>query len=180
MCVCVCVVLAEHTNHQGVFFIILKRKKKRSIGALCAYFIIFTLFILLFFLVAALFFFFSLSLCVCVCTDVCLYSQVLLTSPFLIDVIEHPQGGERLTWTVWEASVSISGIISPSTLTKLCRLCDFQKRKKNKKNPHTPTCVRKPEPIGACCYPPPLSPLSSFEGWWFFLGFISVLFLGLH
>lgn len=92
--VCVCVMLAEHTGFR-CFLHYLKKEKKRSIGAMCDYFTIFTLFffILLFFLVAALFF---LSHPLRVCTYICLYSQVLLTLPFLIDVIEHPQGGREV------------------------------------------------------------------------------------
>lgn len=114
--VCVCVMLAEHTGFRCFLHYLKKEKKKIYRCYVWLFYNLYSFFfILLFFLVAALFF---LSHPLRVCTYICLYSQVLLTLPFLIDVIEHPQGG-REVWTVWEASVSISGIISPSTLTKL-------------------------------------------------------------
>lgn len=151
MCVFVCTLCWQHTlflSKPSSRF--LRYLSKKDLWVLCLF--------LLFFLKAALFLRVHAAR-----VDACLHSQVALSLPFLIDVIEHLQGGEKLIWTA-------SGIITPSTLN--CFLYGFQKRMKP-----TPTdCIHRCPLLPSPHYPH----FPILIGGDFFLSFIWVLFLGRH
>lgn len=102
-------------------------------------------------------------LCVCVCVCACCLCRHVCTG-FTHIALSHWRHRASTRWR--EPLQQYESICFRHYLTIYitlnCSFCGFQKKKK------TPTCVKKTAPIGACCYPPPLSPLSSSEGWWFF------------